>query len=126
MLQNICKSWEQPVVILIDTFGEIPTSGDIRTLAGVFQNSGHGSIHRPAHIENFHKPIQMLQHMNIPNWEAERVDAQQLCQLRVGTVYRHVLTAAESALIFTFGRFYYQKMNRIVFCQFVQDMIHGI
>ena len=97
---------------------QIPSCITIAPFHCILQNGRHRCIHRPAGIEDFHKPVNVLPDMNF--WrECKWIYPQQRCQVFVCAIHL-CFSISKNMLVLAFGWFNHKKCGIRVFCYFCQ------
>jgi hypothetical protein len=92
---------------------QIPAGFFVGFQYGIFKESGHCIIHRPAHTKDFYQPIHVFKHM-YGFRELKGIQVNKFRHIGIGREYIHIVPVSEHILVFSFCRLYNKEWDSIL------------
>ena len=126
-IQLLCQHFKIRVFYLLSFKGrgsQIPADSLVGFQNSVLEESRHRIVHRPADTEYFNQAVNMFQNMDGIR-EHERIDVNELRDIRVRRINPDIFHMSENVLIFTFSRFNDKERNSVL-TKLIENLINRI
>ena len=126
-IQLLCQHFKIRVFYLLSFKGrgsQIPADSLVGFQNSVLKESRHRIIHWPTDTEYFNQSVNMFQYMNGIR-EHERIDVNELRNIRVRRINPDIFHMSEDVLIFTFSRFNDKERNSVL-TKLIKNLINRI